>query len=50
VWNHTKYGDLANYVPDDLLDLELELDWSIDQTRRRHELLRSFFHPAELEV
>jgi len=50
VWNHTKYGDLANYVPDDLLDLELELDWSIDQTRRRHELLRSFFHAAELEV
>jgi len=26
------------------------LDWSIDQTRRRPELLRSFFHAAELEV
>ena len=50
VWNHTKYGDLANYIPDDLLDLELELDWSIDQTRRRPELLRSFFHAAGLEV
>jgi len=49
VWNHTKYGDLANYVPDDLLDLELELDWSIGQTRRRPDLLRSFFHAAELE-
>ena len=50
VWNHTKYGDLANYIPDDLLDLELELDWSIDQTRKRPKLLRSFFHGAELEI
>jgi transposase len=50
VWNHTKYGDLANYIPDDLLDLELELEYSIDQTRERPELLRSFFHAAELEI
>jgi transposase len=50
VWNHTKYDDLANYVPDDLLDLEIELDLSIDQTRGRPELLRSFFHAAELEL
>ena len=50
VWNHTKYGDLANFVPDDLLDLELELECSIDQTRKRPELLRSFFHAAELET
>lgn len=50
VWNHTKYGDLANYVPDDLLDLEIEFEMSIDQTRHRPELLRSFFHAAELEI
>jgi transposase len=50
VWSHTKYGDLANYVPDDLLDVELELDWSIHQTQKRPELLRSFFHAAELEI
>lgn len=50
VWKHTKYDDLANYVPDDLLDLELELDWSIDQTRRRPELLRSFFHAAKMKI
>jgi transposase len=50
VWNHTKYGDLANYVPDDLLDLEIELKLSIDQTGERPELLRSFFHAAELEL
>jgi len=50
VWNHTKYGDLANYIPDDVLDLELELDWSIYQTRHRPELLRSFFHAAKLKL
>jgi transposase len=50
VWNHTKYGDLANYIPDDLLDLELELDWSIDQALRRPKLLRSFFHAAKLKL
>ena len=50
VWNHTKYGDLANYIPDDLLDLELELDWSLEQTKERPDLLRSFFHAAELKL
>jgi len=50
VWKHTKYDDLANYVPDDLLDLEIECEMSIDQTRQRPELLRSFFHAAELEI
>lgn len=50
VWKHTKYDDLANFIPDDLLDLELELDWSIDQTRKRPKLLRSFFHATELEL
>ena len=50
VWKHTKYDDLANYVPDDLLDLEIEFEMSIDQTRERPELLRSFFHAAELEL
>ena len=50
VWNHTKYGDLANYVPDDLADLEFELEYSIDQTQDCPELLRSFFHAAELEL
>jgi transposase len=50
VWKHTKYDDLANYVPDDLLDLEMELECSIDQTRERPELLKSFFHASELKI
>ena len=50
VWDHTKYGDLANYIPEDLTDLRVELDESMVQTRRRPKLLRSFFHSAELEL
>lgn len=50
LWGHTKHDDLANYIPDDVLDLELELECSFDQTSERPELLRSFFHQAELEI
>ncbi len=50
VWSHTKYSDLANYIPDDLLDLEVEAESSLQETRRRPELLGSFFHGAELEL
>lgn len=50
VWNHTKYGDLANYVPEDVLDLEIEFEMSVNRTRRRPELLRSFFHAAKLKI
>jgi len=50
VWGHTKHGDLGNYIPDTLLTLELELDCSMQQTRRRPKLLQSFFHAAEIEL
>lgn len=50
VWNHTKYGDLANYVPDDLAALEIEFETSMHKTGGRPELLRSCFHAAELEL
>ena len=50
VWNHTKYGDLANYVPDDLLDLEIEAEMSLDDLRTRGDLLQSCFHGAKLEL
>ena len=50
VWDHTKYADLANYIPDDLLDLELALDGSMAQTRQHPDLLRSFFHQADLAM
>ena len=50
VWKHGKYDDLANYIPDDLLDLEIEFELSMARTVERPELLRSFFHAAELEL
>ncbi len=50
VWGHTKYGDLANFIPDDLLALEWELKWSMLNTQTTPNLLRSFFHAAKLEL
>ena len=50
VWDHTKYVDLANYIPDDLLDLEVEAEISFEDIRTNPELLRSCFHGAKLEL
>ena len=50
LWAHTKHDDLANYIPDDVLDLELALESSFAQTRQRPRLLRSFVHAAELDL
>lgn len=50
VWSHTKYSDLANYIPDNLLDLEVEAEGSLEDTRCCPRLLRSFFHGAELDL
>jgi transposase len=50
LWSHTKHDDLANYVPDDVADLEWELESSFHQTGSRSELLRSFFHQTELVI
>lgn len=50
VWNRTKYTDLANYVPQDVVELECAVDCCLQTTREAPELLRSFFHAAELEL
>jgi len=50
VWGHTKYADLGNYVPDDLLDLEIEAEMSLDELRTKADLLRSCFHGAKLQL
>ena len=49
-WSHTKYGQLANYVPDDLLDLEIEAELALARTQDDQKLLRSFFKAARLKV
>jgi transposase len=49
-WSHTKYGDLANFVPDDVLDLEIEATLALAIKRDDQKLLRSFFRAARLTV
>ena len=50
VWNHSKYSDLANYVPEDVYELEKAVCSSIRHMRSRKSLLRSFFEKAELKI
>jgi transposase len=49
-WNHTKYSDLANFLPDDLDRLQEAIDASITQQGKDQYLLRSFFAYAELPL
>lgn len=50
VWSHTKYGDLANFAPDNLRTLEHAVVTSLSQTRTRRDLFEGFFHGAGLEL
>jgi transposase len=50
VWSRTKYGDLANYVPGDILDLRIEAEIALEATQGKQDLLRSFFQTARLKV
>jgi transposase len=50
VWNHTKYADLANFVPHDVLELGQAVATSLRTKRQHQSLLRSFFHHAELKI
>ena len=50
VWNHAKYSDLANFIPEDCDQLHGHVDASIADQRRQPPLLRSFFKTAGLEL
>ena len=50
VWNHTKSGDLANFLPDDVLHLNVALHWSLIGKERDQIALRSCFRGAKLSV
>lgn len=50
VWNHTKYADLANFIPEDVDHLLQEVNASITHTRQNGCLIRSFFNYAGLEL
>jgi len=50
VWNHTKYTDLANFIPEDVDDLHRAVDISLNSTRTQSHLIRSAFNHADLEL
>ena len=50
VWNHTKYSDLANFIPEDVDDLHRAVDISLNSTRTQSHLIRSFFKHAGLKL
>jgi hypothetical protein len=50
LWNHTKYADLANFIPEDVDDLQQSVVASIERTRTQTHLIRSFFQYAKLEL
>lgn len=50
LWSHTKYSDLANFLPDDQHHLRRSVSRSINAKRRQKQLLRSFIHTAKLKL
>lgn len=50
LWNHTKYAELANFIAEDVHDLHQAVVTSIENTRVKAPLIRSFFHYARLEL
>ncbi len=49
-WSQTKYSDLANYVPEDVVDLEIEAQLALEATKGNQKLMRSFFQAAQLNL
>lgn len=50
LWNHTKYADLANFLPEDIAHLHQSVTTSMGHTRSQSQLIRSFFRYAELSL
>ncbi len=50
VWNRTKYTDLANFIPEDIEDLQVHIHRSIERTQATPTILRSFFRHAQLDL
>lgn len=50
VWNHSKYGELANFIPEDVNDLQQAVRTSLENMRGRTRLLHAFFQYAGLEL
>ena len=50
MWSHAKYADLANYVPDDVEQLDKAVPTSLDSQATNHHLKLSFFKTAQLRM
>jgi len=50
VWNHSKYGRLANFIPADIDNLADEVVCSLRYQAGQQNLLRSFFHCTKLKI
>lgn len=50
IWNHTKYADLANFIPEDVSALRQAVAASITNTRKNSALMRSFFKYSKLDL
>jgi hypothetical protein len=49
-WGHTTYGEMANFIPQDLHDLADEVAGSMLRNHQRPDLLRAFFMHARLDL
>jgi transposase len=49
-WSHTKFGDLANFVPDDTPELKRAVRISLKNHTDKHQLKTSFFKTAKLQI
>jgi transposase len=49
-WGHTKYGEMANFIPTDRSDLANEVSHSLLAKHRRPKLLKAFFQHARLDL
>jgi hypothetical protein len=50
IWTHTKYGDLANFIPEDVGQLYRAVYHSLRQSSNQQNLLCSFFKHAKLKL
>jgi len=50
VWGHSKDGDVANFISDDVADLHQAVTTSLEAMGSETHLLRSFFRHAGLEI
>jgi len=50
VWNRSKYTDLADYISEDISELEKEVCKSISHMCSHQSLLRSFFEKTKLKL